>query len=281
MRTTPQRRFSRASRKINATSSSGIGGRPGGLGLRHFAPAIRRCQRDSVPGVASFKNEELLGMSGSALLTVQETGKDDMILRFFNGTGFGPGHVVPGTGGCDIGCAATIDQDPSGVTHFFSETDHSNPLYDLFEYSTSNGSHWSGPVDLGNAINSYSFSAALDAHGSGVVLGTGGNQSWGYPVLEAQSVSFNLKSSTIKKGKSTTGYGLGSPAGAGRLVTLQVERSGRWYNVATTHEKSGGSFNFTIKGKSAGKFSYRAVVSDLAGYLQFGYSASRTLRVNS
>jgi hypothetical protein len=51
MRTTPHRRFSRAIRKINATSSSGTGGRPGALGWRHFAAAIRRCQRSSVPGV--------------------------------------------------------------------------------------------------------------------------------------------------------------------------------------------------------------------------------------
>jgi|tagenome__1003787_1003787.scaffolds.fasta_scaffold20972094_1 hypothetical protein len=45
MRTTPQRRFSRASRGINATSSSGTGGRPGALGWRHLAGAIRHCQR--------------------------------------------------------------------------------------------------------------------------------------------------------------------------------------------------------------------------------------------
>ncbi|HLX50094.1 MAG TPA: hypothetical protein VKS82_17340, partial [Streptosporangiaceae bacterium] len=51
MRTTPHHRFSRASRRINATSSSGTGGRPGDLGWRHFAAAIRRCQRSSVPGV--------------------------------------------------------------------------------------------------------------------------------------------------------------------------------------------------------------------------------------
>jgi len=49
--TTPQRRFSRASRTINATRSSGIGGRPGGLGWLHFAAAMRRCQRSNVPGV--------------------------------------------------------------------------------------------------------------------------------------------------------------------------------------------------------------------------------------
>ena len=28
-----------------------MGGRPGGLGWRHFAAAMRRCQRSSVPGV--------------------------------------------------------------------------------------------------------------------------------------------------------------------------------------------------------------------------------------
>ena len=49
--TTPQRRFSRASRKISATTSSGSGGRPGCLGWRHLATAMRRCQRSSVPGV--------------------------------------------------------------------------------------------------------------------------------------------------------------------------------------------------------------------------------------
>ena len=51
MRTTPQRRFLRANRKISAASSSGMGGRPGGLGWRHFAAAMRRCQPSSVPGV--------------------------------------------------------------------------------------------------------------------------------------------------------------------------------------------------------------------------------------
>jgi hypothetical protein len=35
--TTPHRVFSRASRKISATSSSGTGGRPGGFGWRHLA----------------------------------------------------------------------------------------------------------------------------------------------------------------------------------------------------------------------------------------------------
>jgi hypothetical protein len=43
--------FSRARRTISATSSSGTGGRPGGLGWRHLAATRRWCQRSSVPGV--------------------------------------------------------------------------------------------------------------------------------------------------------------------------------------------------------------------------------------
>ena len=83
-----------------------------------------------------------------------------------------------------------------------------------------------------------------------MVFGT--DPAWGYPVLSPQSVTFSLKSSSIRTGRSTVGSGKGSPAAVGRVVTLQVERSGKWFSVATTHEKSGGTFSFTIKGKSAG-----------------------------
>jgi hypothetical protein len=54
-------RFSRASRRISVVSSSGIGGRPGGLGWRHFAAAMRRCQRSSVPGVAIRRARSAFG----------------------------------------------------------------------------------------------------------------------------------------------------------------------------------------------------------------------------
>lgn len=159
----------------------------------------------------------------------------------------------------------------------FTERGFAN--YDLIEYSTSNGIHWE-KRDLGNAIDSEAFNAGLDSRGTGLILGTL-NQVTAYPVLQPQTVSFNLKSSSIRKGKSTTANGKASPAGASRLVILQVKRSGKWYDVkgATAHEKSNGSFSFTIEGRSAGKFSYRAVVSDLAGYLLFGYSKGRTLLV--
>ncbi len=53
MRTTPQVRFSRARRRMSSITSSGSGGRPGGLGSRHFAATSRRCQVRSIPGVTS------------------------------------------------------------------------------------------------------------------------------------------------------------------------------------------------------------------------------------
>jgi hypothetical protein len=76
------------------------------------------------------------------------------------------------------------------------------------------------------------------------------------------------------------GSGKGSPLAKGRAVQLQVQRSGAWYWVATTHENASGAFSFTIKGAAAGTRDYRAVVSDFAGYLQYGYSAARALRVS-
>jgi hypothetical protein len=219
--------------------------------------------------------EQIVGMSGNALVTIQSGGKGSLELRLFNGKGFGPEHAVPHTG--DSGPEwSGMQQDPSGVTHVFSE--RADAGYDLIVLSTSSGNHWSS-YNAGNATDSYSFAAGLDSHGSGIVLGPGGNLVTAYPVLEAQGASFTLQRSSIRKGKSTTGSGKGSPAGPGRVVTLQVERSGRWHTVATTHEKSGGSFSFTIKGTSAGTFSYRAVISDLAGYLEYGYSNAKSLRV--
>jgi hypothetical protein len=227
--------------------------------------------------VITINNESLLGVSGSALLTIQTNRKDSVELRLFNGKGFGAAHAVPGTSGGGPEWFG-MQQSPGGGIHVFTERGFAG--YDLIEYSTSNGNHWT-KRDLGSAIDSGAFAAGLDSHGTGLILGSLNNQVTAYPVLRSQTVSFSLKSSTIRKGKSTTATGKGSPAGAGRLVVLQVKRSGKWYDVkgATAHEKSNGSFSFTIKGKSIGKFSYRAVVSNLAGYLLFGYSPTRTLRV--
>ncbi len=229
----------------------------------------------SYHSVGKFPGEQLMGVSGNALLTIQTHGKEWVELRLFNGKTFGPAHQVPGTSGGGPEWFA-VYQDASGAVHVFSDRGLA-VIYHLLERTTTSGAHWSGPANLGDAIDSNTFSAALDRHGTGLVVGT--SPAWGYPVLDSQSVSFSLKSSSVRKGKSTTGSGKGSPAAAGRVVWLQVERSGKWFTIATTHEKSGGTFSFTIKGSSDGTFPYRAVTSDLAGYLRFGYSNAKSLKV--
>lgn len=231
--------------------------------------------------VGSFDHEQLIAMSGDALLTIQTTGSEAVVLRLFNGKSFGPAHVVPGTSGGGPEWF-TVDQDPSGRVHVFSERANAPVTYDLYEVSTATGASWSSAVDLGSAVQNNTFSAALDSSGSGLVVGTEADApAWGYPVLALQSASFSLKPSTITKGATTIGSGKGSPAAKGREVELQQERAGLWYTVATTHEGSGGTFSFAIKGTTTGAHEYRAVVVDVAGYIEFGYSPARTLTVKS
>jgi hypothetical protein len=230
--------------------------------------------------VGSFGKEMLIGMSGDALVTVQTQGKEDMLLRLFNGRDFGSARVVPGGQGCTIGCSVAVDQDPSGAVHVFNERAASD--YDLIERTTTDGGKNWATVNLGNAIADGGFAAALDSRGSGLAIGAG--VPIAYPVLGTQGVSFKISPSSIKRGKSATASGKISPAASGRLVTLQVRGAGgKWFSVpgATTHTKSGGSFSIKIKGKSAGTFTYRAVASDLAGYLLYGYSNGKSLHVTS
>lgn len=231
----------------------------------------------SYHGVGGFPHEQLMAMSGDALLTKETTGSEALKLRLFNGTKFGPAHVVPGTSGGGPEWF-TADQDPSGKVFVFSERAFSPITYDLYERSTWTGATWASPVALGPAIQDGTFNVGLDSNGSGLVLGT--YPAWGFPVLAPQGVSFGLKASTIAKGHTTTASGKGSPVAKGRTVTLQVERSGLWYTIATTHENGSGAFSFTIKGSAAGTYHYRAVVADFAGYLEYGYSADRTLKVS-
>jgi hypothetical protein len=222
-----------------------------------------------------FGNQQLTGLSGDVLLTQQTTGRQALEVRFFLGSRFGTAHVVPGTAGGD-GWGA-VQQDPSGAVHVFWAA--AGTGYHLVEESTSNGRSWSWPVDLGSAISSGFFSAALNSSGAGLVLGTGGGEVWGYPVLAAQSVTLRLKSAVIRPGHADAASGTASPARSGRLVRLQQERAGRWYPVATTRENASGAFSFRIAGTGAGRHEYRAVVADLPGHLLYGYSPGRTVRV--
>jgi hypothetical protein len=234
----------------------------------------------SYHSVGSFSNEELIGMSGDALLTEAASGA--LRVRLFNGTKFGPAHVVPALAP-ELGGPAwwALDTDPRGQVHVFTTRAFAPVSYALYMQSSWTGASWTSPRNLGNAITSDYLGSALDSIGSGVVIGTNDHEpTWIYPVLAPQGVTFGLAKSTIGKGGSTVASGKGTPIAKGRAVQLQVERSGLWYAVATTHENASGAFSFTIKGAAAGTRDYRAVVSDFAGYLQFGYSAARALKVS-
>jgi hypothetical protein len=115
------------------------------------------------------------------------TGTPVLLLRLFNGRGFGAAHVVPGSGASfegGLGTWATVDQDPSGRVHVFGESEFFSTPYLLKEESTSTGASWTSPVNLGNGINSNMFVAALDSTGSGLVVGTNANKpAWGIPSL--------------------------------------------------------------------------------------------------
>jgi hypothetical protein len=234
----------------------------------------------SYRSVGSFPNEELVGLSGDVLLTQEVGGAEAYKVRLFNGTTFGPAHVVPGSGGGGPEWFSE-DTDPRGQAHVFSDRAFSPVSYDLYLQSSWTGATWSGPLNLGNGITSDYFGSALDSLGSGVVVGTADHEPvWVHPVLGPQGVTFTLKSSVIRPGTSTVGSGKGSPLAKGRAVQLQVERSGEWYWVATAHENASGAFSFTIKGAAPGTRDYRAVASDFAGYLQYGYSPARALKVS-
>lgn len=227
----------------------------------------------------TFRGQSLIGISGGALLTEQASGREALELRLFNGKGFGPAHTVPDTAGGGPEWFA-VDQDAGGTVHVFNESTHLAHLYHLYEQTTSTGAHWDSPVDLGDATGSTGFAMALDRSGSGLVLGTPGTAK-GFPVLARQDITFTLSKSSVKKGRTVTGSGTVRARAAGRVIQLQVERSGRWYVVGTTHESAGGTYKFTIRGNGTGRHQFRAVASDLAGYVMYGYSAARTLRVTS
>ena len=226
--------------------------------------------------MATISGESVIGMSGNALLTEQTSGKEKLELRFFNGTTFGSAHAVPGGAGGGPEWF-TIDKDPGGVTHVFLSDDRTSPIYELLEVSTTTGSHWTSPAELGNGTTSDTFYAGLDKHGTGLVLGV--TPARGYPVLAHQSVSFAFTKSTVKKGHKTVGKGKAHAAAKGRKIELQVERSGTWVRRDVDPREVQRLLQLQLKPTKSGKAKYRAVASDHAGYVEFGYSAARTLHV--
>ena len=103
--TTPHRVFSRARRKISATSSPGRGGRPGGLGWRHFAATRRRCQRSSVPGVTIRRAHSPFGM---ILVSAASTARS---VRDMRGLGFVRRSTATSCRSASISASLADDED--------------------------------------------------------------------------------------------------------------------------------------------------------------------------
>jgi hypothetical protein len=228
--------------------------------------------------VGTFTHENLIGMSGPVLLTQGTTGSFPVRLRVFNGTKFGVAHTVPHASSPGPE-EYVVDRDPSGEIHVFTILAATG--YELQEQSSSNGAHWSPRRTLANGESSGTVDGALDATGSGIILGTNadGGVAKAYPVLASQTVSFSLSKSTVKAGAKVKATGKARPIKKGRTITLEKLEHGLWHSVTTTKESKTGAFSFTIKASSVGSFTYRAVGSDTAGFVEFGYSAGRALHV--
>jgi len=221
--------------------------------------------------VGTFKKETVIALSGNALLTdINGSLTGAVNLRFFNGSSFGSAHRVPVPKNPDVGYFAM--QDVGGTVHIFFE-DRRNG-YDITSETTRDGVHWSGLSVYNSAITSAQLVPVLGSIGSGVCFEADSKPLYGQPILDAQSVSVSLKSSTVKEGTSTTLNGTASPALKGQTVTLERLSGGLWYDVSTTKESSAGKFSFSIPGETD---TYRAVVSYDPGYYLYGYSNSVTL----
>jgi 5-hydroxyisourate hydrolase-like protein (transthyretin family) len=100
-----------------------------------------------------------------------------------------------------------------------------------------------------------------------------------WPILQVAHVSFTLSHSSVKVGKTVVASGKGTPAAAGRTVALQRLEAKKWHTIADATESASGAFSFHITEHTAGKYTFRAATNDKAGYVQFGYSSARGLKV--
>ncbi len=222
--------------------------------------------------VGRFTGQQLIAVSGQALVTQLTSGSQSLVLRLFNGTSFGPPHVVPKSGGGGPNWN-TAYETPAGRTFVFTERNQDG--YDLEGQSTISGSTWSTRVNMGSAIKSNAFSAAIDNTGAGIVVGTSGPLTV-WPVLPTQNVTFSLSKSKVDTGTAITASGTGSSPKAGRRVQLEQLEGKLWHNIATTTESASGKFSFHIAGHgTVGSYTYRAYVDWNPGYLQYGYSPGR------
>jgi hypothetical protein len=222
--------------------------------------------------VAVFPHEQVVGVSNNALVTDPHgslTGGD--VLRFFNGTSFGPPHRVPDSAAGDDGYFSM--QECGSTVHVFFLSRRTG--YDAFEETSADGVHWSALQQFQTAIHSTSLMPVLDMLGTGVLDETAGQPLFAQPILNRLNVHVAFASAHVHVGGTATLNGGVDPTIPGRqLVTLQELVAGRWYPVKSTYTHPGPSFFFRVPGRTA---TYRVVANQEPGYLEYGYSRAVTL----
>jgi hypothetical protein len=218
--------------------------------------------------VATLAGQQVLGLSGNALLTNNGSLTHGAQLRLFNGSSFGAPATVPEPSTGDDGYWSI--QETGSVVHVFYLNRRNN--YDIYE-ATRTGAHWAPLAIYNTAVTSGSLVPVLGPTGSGLVYETSSSPLLAQPILNPQTVVIKRTGGKAYAGQSTTVSGHATPRLAHQAVTLERLSAGRWYNVATTHESTAGKFSFRAP---VGR-TYRAVVAYDPGYYLYGYSNSMTL----
>ena len=222
-----------------------------------------------VPG-GTINHEQVIAMSGGALLTaVNGSITGNVRIRFFNGTKFGPAHAVPQPAHPDDGNFAL--EATGSITHVFFIAKRQG--YDLLHETTATGATWTPLQSYSSAIASALLSPVLNRFSNGVVFENDGHPLYAQPILQGLHVHMALHPSVVRVGHSALLTGASNPCGGAHRVTLEKLVAGKWYPVRSI-TTSTCAIKFGVPGATA---TYRAVVSWLPGWNQYGYSNAATL----
>jgi hypothetical protein len=243
-----------------------------------FAPAADILTQSAYATVGTFDHEQLLAMSGNALLTQSTVGADKVQLREYNGSRWSAPETVPNYK--NFGPSSwQIAEDSAGQVDVFSDLSDATG-YNLYLTTTTNdGKTWTKDQNLGRAIDGGAFDNSLDSIGAGLVEGGNeDNKAIGYPVLAQVSVSIKVVPARQKTHKSAKISGRVLPGTAGHKVYLQQERAGRWYTIKTASLSGAKRYVFHLRSSSPKSFTVRVSSDFTPGYTQYGYSAAKHLR---
>jgi hypothetical protein len=109
----------------------------------------------------------------------------------------------------------------------------------------------------------------LSADGWGLCYEPGAKPTRAQPIMVAQQVHIQIGHNNIKQGTQVSISGQATPHLHNDQVTLQKLVGKTWTNVKTTGESTTGKFTFKL---AAYSHEFRAMVKDVPGYFQFGYS---------